>query len=161
MRGSMLPDCMAWWSLTSSALVFFSRKFTPQKVSLGIRSSTATPSTWPPVDRRVSTTPSPPTIARKEVGQIEVATNARVILHLQQAPLSVRLYGVSSFFYVLTASLLPLRLYGNNDGKTDAPTLLCFYRRPVLGHLVHLEGHLLCRTGSVPHVGRVQMHVWA
>src|SRR6267143_31160 len=56
MRASRLPDCMAWWSLTSSALVFLSRKFTPQKVSLGISSSTATPSVRPSVDRRVPIT---------------------------------------------------------------------------------------------------------
>ena len=42
--------------LTSSALVFLNWKFKPQKVSLGVRSSTATLRAVPPLARRVPTT---------------------------------------------------------------------------------------------------------
>src|SRR5438445_13598615 len=73
----------------------------------------------------------PKCLAREEVRQIEVAAYAGVRLHLQQAALGVYLYGFNGFFYVLTASLLPLRLYGNNDGKTDAPPFFCLCRRTV------------------------------
>src|SRR5712691_2172165 len=47
MRGSIGPERMSYSSLTRSAHVLLSWKFTPQKVSLGTRSSTATPNKRP------------------------------------------------------------------------------------------------------------------
>src|SRR5437773_7390337 len=56
MRASIPPDLMSCSILTSSALVFLNWKFKPQKVSLGVRSSTATLRAVPPMARRVPTT---------------------------------------------------------------------------------------------------------
>src|SRR5436190_11024315 len=56
MRASIPPDLMSCSILTSSALVFLNWKFKPQKVSLGVRSSTATLRAVPPLARRVPTT---------------------------------------------------------------------------------------------------------
>src|SRR2546425_6607426 len=124
MRGSMLPDRIACSSLASSALVFLSRKFTPQKVSLGIRSWTATPNTLPSLARRIPTTNAcPKCLARNEIGQLELASDARVSFHVQQTTLSVHLLSLRGFFEALAASLLPLRLYRNDDWKTVAPPL--------------------------------------
>jgi len=55
MRSSMPPALISCSILTSSALVFRSWKFNPQKVSLGVRSSTATLGAAPSLEGRVPT----------------------------------------------------------------------------------------------------------
>src|SRR5437660_2545142 len=92
--------------------------------------------------------PRPKRFARKEVGQIKVAANAGINLHLQKAALSVYLDGVGCFFDVLAASLLPLGLNGNNDGKADTSPLLGLRIRRGFSHLVRPEGHLQSRRGT-------------
>src|SRR5260370_1412882 len=56
MRGSKGPERISYSSLTRSAQVFFNWRFVPQKVSLGTKSSTATPNKRPSLLRRTPTT---------------------------------------------------------------------------------------------------------
>src|SRR5215472_14613440 len=75
--------------------------------------------------------------ARKKIGQLQVADDPGVDLHVQQTTLAVYLPRLGGFFEDLATGLLPLHLDRNNERKTPAPPLFrfcgCLVRSP-FGH---------------------------
>jgi hypothetical protein len=63
---------------------------------------------------------------RKEIRQLDLASDGRVSLHLHQATLSVHFRGLPGFAEDFAVSLLPRRFHRGDEGKTSAaPPSVC------------------------------------
>jgi hypothetical protein len=63
---------------------------------------------------------------RKEIRQLNLLSDGRISLHLQQAALSVHFGGLPGFTENFTVSPLPSRFHGGDKGETSAPPVLGF-----------------------------------
>src|SRR5713226_2094666 len=126
----MLPDLMAWSSLSNSEVVFFKRKVKPQKVSLGKSSSTATPSTALVSERRIAAlrarASSP---ENKLVNSISVPTGGytSVSRNWSSPPWTLTSLACASAFVALPSGSFHRASTGTSTGKR--PLL----RRPTTG----------------------------